>query len=100
MKKLAVLLLVALLALSFSAMAEETYTLRLGNVVATNHVEHEACLVFEKYVEEKSEGRIQVEVYPTNQTGDQAEQLEGVRLGTQEALLGGVAVIANYYPKM
>lgn len=102
MKRVAIILLAVLLALSVcsGALAEETYTLRLGNVVATNHVEHEACLEFEKYVEEHSDGRIQVEVYPTNQTGDQAEQLEGIRLGTQEALLGGVAVVANYYPKM
>ena len=101
MKRLALILLAVLLVLgTCAAYAEDTYTMRLGNVVATSHVEHLACEVFEKYVEEKSEGRIQVEIYPTNQTGDQAEQLEGIRLGTQEGILGGVAVMANYYPKM
>lgn len=101
MKRFLCTILIALLVVSLGmgAVAEE-YTLRLGNVVATSHVENEACLVFEQYVEEKSDGRIQVEVYPNNQTGDQAEQIEGLRLGTQEGLLGGVAVVANYNTKM
>ncbi len=79
---------------------ETTYTIRLGNVVATSHVENKACELFKEIVEEKSNGRIIVEIYPTNQTGDQSEQIESMRMGTQEMLLGGVAVIANYYPKM
>lgn len=79
---------------------DTVYTIRLGNVVSTDHVEHKACELFKEIVERKSEGRIVVEIYPTNQTGDQSEQIEALRLGTQEMLLGGVAVIANYYPQM
>jgi TRAP-type transport system periplasmic protein len=103
-KAVLVLCLLAMLMPAFAGAAQEvsekTYTIRLGHVVATSHVEHKASVLFKEIVERESGGRITVEIYPTNQTGDQSEQIEALRIGTQEMLMGGVAVIANYYPKM
>jgi len=81
-------------------LAAESITLRLGNVVPTSHPENLACEKFKEIVEKKSDGRIKVEVYPNNQLGDQVEQLEGTKLGTQEMLMGGTAMVARYYPKL
>jgi TRAP-type transport system periplasmic protein len=72
-------------------------TIRLGHVVPTSHPEHLACEKFKEIVEEKSDGQINVEIYPNNQLGDQVEQLEGIRIGTQEMLMGGTAMVARYY---
>jgi len=103
MKKSTTVVLIAVFLfcfIGFEGLAANTITIRLGNVVPTNHPENLACEKFKEIVEEKSDGRIKVEVYPNNQLGDQVEELEGTKLGTQEMLMGGTAMVARYYPKL
>ncbi len=65
------------LALAVSANAAE-FTLSLGHINAENDSWHEGALAFEEYVEEKSEGRIEVEVYPNSQLGSEVDMLTSI----------------------
>ena len=78
MKKLVVLILVAaLLAVTCSAFAAE-FNLSLGHIQSEEDSWHKAALAFKEYVEEKSGGRIAVEVYPNSQLGSEVEQITSI----------------------
>ncbi len=68
----------------------KTYTMKFGHASTTESTRHKALLEMEKYVEEKSEGRLQIEIYPGAQLGDEASMIESLKMGTQEGFTGGV----------
>ena len=85
------LALVALLscALAQGALAEQTYTIKLGHTMSTAHPRHIALLEYEKYVEEKTEGKVQIELYPAAVLGSEPDMQESMRMGMLEAFVGG-----------
>jgi len=72
------------------ASADKVYTMKLGHASTTESTRHKALLVMEKYVEEKSNGRLQVEIYPAATLGNEGDMIEAMKLGTLEAFVGGV----------
>lgn len=56
-------------------------------------------LEFEKNVEAKSAGRIDIEVLHSNQLGNDREALESTRMGTIDLVLAGTGGYSNFYPK-
>ncbi len=77
------------MALISGAAAEETYTIKLGHTMSTSHPRHKALEEFEKYVEEKTEGKVQIELYPAAVLGSEPDMQESMRMGTLEAFVGG-----------
>ena len=69
--------------------AAKTYTIKLGHTMSTSHPRHQALLKFEEYVEDKSNGQIQVELFPGGVLGSEPEMQESMRMGTLEAFVGG-----------
>ena len=64
-------------ALAVPAMAAD-YTITLGHIQSEDDSWHQAALAFEEYVEEKSEGAIEVEVYPNSQLGSEIDMLTSI----------------------
>ncbi len=100
MRKLIVLVLVALVAITSivangssdaasSGSSDKVYTIKLGHTMSTAHPRHVALLEFEKYVEEKTNGKVQVELYPAGVLGSESDMQESMRMGTLEAFVGG-----------
>ena len=91
MKKLIalVLALAALCAVMSTVSADQTYTIKLGHTMSTAHPRHLALLEFEKYVEEKTDGKVQIELYPAGVLGSEADMQESMRMGALEAFVGG-----------
>ena len=89
MKKLFGLLLVLCMIMAATGAAAETYILNIGHAQAETHVRHVSLLAFEKMVEEKTNGGIQVELFANGQLGTEKEMLESVKLGTLEGMRGG-----------
>ena len=54
------------------------YTITLGHIQSEDDSWHKAALAFEEYVEEKSEGAIEVEVYPNSQLGSEIDMLTSI----------------------
>jgi len=101
MKKLVVcvlvtVFLVTLLAASsaFSAGQEKKIVLRLGHIRETTHPTHLAALKFKELVEQKSNGRIEVKVYPNSQLGGPKEMFVQMQTGDLEMVYGGMNTFA------
>ena len=76
-KLLTMVLILGLLAMSCTAFAAD-YTLSLGHIQSETDSWHLAALAFKDYVEEHSEGRIAVEVYPNSQLGSEVDMLTSI----------------------
>jgi C4-dicarboxylate-binding protein DctP len=98
MKKAIALLLVAALACTFvfangtseaTAPADKTYTIKIGHEFTTESPRHKGLEKFKSYVEEKSAGKIKVELFPAGVLGKEAEMQESMKMGNLEAFVGG-----------
>ncbi len=73
------------------------YTIRVAHVLAADHATNvTAEEVFKKEVEEKSNGRIKVEVYPNGQLGGDRQTIEALNLGTLEMCIPGGTVLSGF----
>lgn len=89
MKKALVIILALCMVLSVTSVFAKQYTLKIGHSQGDQHVRHLSLLAFEKMVEEKTKGGIQVEIFPNGGLGTEKEMLEMVTLGTLEGMRGG-----------
>lgn len=55
---------------------------------------------FKKLVEERSQGRIKVEVFPAAQLGSEVAMIEGLRLGTIDVVVAHVANASTVVPEL
>lgn len=78
----------------------EEIVIKFGHHLPDTHSLGEQVLKFADLVNQKSNGKIKVEVYSNGQLGDQRDLLEGLKLGTVDMSLGDTGVVANYYPEI
>lgn len=78
----------------------ETYTLKLAHDANTTSAYQLSALELKRVIEEKSEGRITVEVYPAQQLGSAQEMIEGMQMGTIEATLLPTAKFGGFNQTM
>ncbi|PTD98178.1 TRAP transporter substrate-binding protein [Pseudothauera lacus] len=95
---LAVLGLIAL-ATTMRTPAPETVVLRLGHYASADHPAHTAAMQFAAAVEERSAGRIRVEVFPDNQLGNPPELLEQNIAGMIDMSLPTQGILDKYSRK-
>ncbi|MDO9228655.1 MAG: TRAP transporter substrate-binding protein [Syntrophales bacterium] len=86
MKKIliAVFILVILNFLTGQAFAQKAITLSLGHIMAPETHQGVALNSFAKLVKEKTKGKIEVNIYPSQQLGNAMKMMEGVSMGTQD----------------
>ena len=65
--------------------ASESFTMNIGNVSATDHPVNEALRSFKAAVEERTNGKIVVNIYDNSVLGGELELLEQVNSGTLES---------------
>ncbi|MFW5988317.1 MAG: TRAP transporter substrate-binding protein [bacterium] len=65
------------------------HIMKIGHSQSLKTPRHKACLYLKSLVEKETDGRIEVEIYPSNQLGTEAEMLESVKMGAIQATLGG-----------
>lgn len=61
---------------------------------------HRGVVVFKKMVEQKTAGRVKVDIYPASQLGKEREQFEGVKLGTIEMCMIAEGPMAGFFPEI
>jgi C4-dicarboxylate-binding protein DctP len=69
-----------------AARAQTPITIKFSHVVAADAPKGKAALQFKKLVEERSNGRVKVEVYPNSQLYKDKEELEALQLGAVQML--------------
>lgn len=78
----------------------EPVTLRLAHVVNEQDGFHIAALKFEELVEERTEGKVDVEIYPNASLGDERTLLEGMQIGTVDMGVITNGPVANFVEEM
>lgn len=68
---------------------QEQIVMKVGHSQPTTTPRHKSLLEFEKMVEERSDGRIQVEIYPSGQLGNEPEMIEAVKMGSIQGVRAG-----------
>lgn len=71
-------------------------TLTLGHAGSETDPRQTEALEFKKLVEEKSNGNIEVKVYPSSTLGTWEEEVEGLQLGTVDVVIEGLLALEKY----
>ena len=77
---------------------EEAYTIRVATTESEVTATYKAIESFKAYLEERSGGRIQVEVLGNGVMGGEREILEAATLGTLEVSVGSTSLVSSYLP--
>jgi len=107
MKKLVILLwCFVCLALAMSAgckkenAAEPEVVLKLGHSLDITHPVHKAMVYMAEKVAEKSQERMKVEIFPSEQLGTEKECIEALQLGYMAVTKTSTAVMEGFVPRM
>lgn len=99
MFKKCIVCLIALTLVALSAgsiLAAPKMKLRLGHVLDQKSTRHEAAKKFAELVTQKTNGTIVVELFPSSQLGNERDMLEGLQMGTIDAVITG-DIVSNFY---
>ncbi|MCE5283668.1 MAG: TRAP transporter substrate-binding protein [Deltaproteobacteria bacterium] len=72
-----------------NAAAADKIVLKLGNIQNVESPLAKGCVRFAELVGQKSNGRLDVQVYPSSQLGSAPDQLKGVSIGSQDMFVDG-----------
>ena len=101
MKKFPKLVSAALLAFSFAIPAfSADVVLKLGHIAESTNPYGMGADYFAELVKKKSNGAIEVKVFPSSQLGAQKELIEGLIYGTVDMTLTGTAELGTFQPQM
>lgn len=78
--------------------AGDVTTMKIGSTDKPDVAMGKAMFKFKELVEEKTNGSIEVEVFPDSQLGGERDIIEGIQLGTLQGGPIGSAVMANFAP--
>ena len=81
----------AVLLLSGQALADSPIVIKFSHVVAKDTPKGKAADYFKKLAEERTNGRVKVEVYPNSQLYKDKEELEALQLGAVQMLAPSLA---------
>ncbi|KQC34615.1 C4-dicarboxylate ABC transporter substrate-binding protein [Nonlabens sp. YIK11] len=94
-----VLLLVPILLLSSCAGEEDVTVLRLAHSLDTEHPVHKGMVVLGESLEQKSGGKMKVQLYPNGQLGGERESIELLQIGSLDITKVSAGVLENFIPE-
>lgn len=100
MKRLVTVLAAVLVLSSSTFAAAQSVTLRLGHDSPTTTAWHIGAMKIADLVKARSNGAVQIRVYPAAQLGDLRELVELTKAGTVDMVLVTAGVAANFVPSM
>jgi len=91
----------AMLVLSLSSCKKQggTKVLYLGHSLPQSHPVHKGILEFQRVLDEKSGGTVQIKVFPDAQLGSEREVLELLQIGSLAATKVSAATLSNFVPE-
>ncbi len=103
MKKLITVFLAMVMVFScmaIAAHADSSQTLKLATDAALDYPTTKALSKFCDIVEEKTEGRIKIEIYPSSILGDEVSYLEQLQIGTVDIAKLSIGTINGLYTEL
>lgn len=89
--------IIALSIISSATFAAD-FNLKLGHVANESHAWNKAFEKLAKDVDHKSNGRLNISVYPNSQLGSELDVINGIQLGTVDMTMSGES-LQNWAPK-
>jgi len=74
-------------------------TIRLGHGLDTQHPVHKAMVYFGQRLQERSNGQLKLQIYPSAQLGGERECLELLQIGSLDITKVSAAVLENFIPE-
>ncbi len=78
----------------------EVRTLKLGHAMSEAHSWHIASQKFADLIKERTNGAIEIEIYPNSQLGDKTQMIESAQLGVVDIILSAPANTASFVPEV
>lgn len=98
MKRLFAKLMVGVIALALiglPAMAAE-FTIKAGHGAQTGHPTHVGLVQLAKMVKERSNGKLEIQVFPDRQLGEERELVEGLQFGTVDMTVVSTGPLGSF----
>lgn len=76
----------------------ESVTWKLGHLADENHIWHKTAEEFASLVEEKTDGSIAINIYPSNSLGGETDTINAISAGTADMVISG-ETLQNWAPK-
>ena len=99
-KPAAVIFAIVFFFVCFVFSAEAKVIVKYGHVGPPIHPQHHGAVAFAKYVTEKTNGAVEVQVFPLGQLGGERSMCEQVQGGTLQMTAATAGVLANFVPEM
>jgi C4-dicarboxylate-binding protein DctP len=91
MKFASLVVAVFILAIAFGAEAQQPIVIKFSHVVAVDTPKGKGAEYFKKLVEERTKGRVKVDVYPNSSLFKDGEEMEALQLGSVQILAPSLA---------
>lgn len=95
-RTLSLILCLFLTAAAGTAFSSEPIVIRCGITVSEDSNSAKAMRVFQKYIEEHSNGRLKFELHLNGALGNERDMIEGMAMGTQEMVNISTAPLINF----
>ena len=79
--------------------SNQEYVFRLGHLQTETHPYQAGAMKFKELVEDETEGRVKIHIFPSNQLGNGRDQIEGTQIGSIHFHIGSIAPVTNFAPK-
>ncbi|PIC67833.1 C4-dicarboxylate ABC transporter [Sporosarcina sp. P21c] len=71
---------------------------KLGHLADENHIWHKTALEFADSVKEKTDGQIEIVIYPNNSLGSETDTINSIQAGSADMVVSG-ETLQNWAPK-
>ena len=100
MQKIKFITLLLAIVLVGCSEANKVKTIKIAHGLDVNHSVHKAMIELGKDLEKRSEGKMKLQIYPSQQLGSERECLELLQIGSLDMTKVSVGVMENFAPKM
>ncbi len=88
---------VSLFARGSSSGTEKPVELKLGHLANTEHDWHKSLVYFAERVQQKTQGKVQITIYPNEELGNELDNINAIGLGSADMVLSGES-LQNWAP--
>ena len=85
---------------SAAATAQTKVTAKFSSIVPDNHPIHMGLLRFASLVAQRTNGSVEIKIFPSGQLGGEVETAEGIKLGSIEGGVITTSVLVNWVPEV
>jgi tripartite ATP-independent transporter DctP family solute receptor len=93
-------LCLTLLGVTSNVLAAEKLELKLGHVATLDNAYHLGAQRFADILAERSKGQVAIKIFPNAQLGNERDLVEGLQLGTVQAVVSANAPLSRYTEKV